>query len=134
MGIIHTVLFRRRVLVVEDSFMLAINAADVLEDAGAHVVGPVATVEQALELAASIPLDAAVYNSFLGNTRADALADFLDRQGVPSVVLSLIAACDEDPLLRAHPVIQWPFDPNHLIAALSSAVIQRRCRARLSAN
>ncbi|WP_131829461.1 hypothetical protein [Teichococcus deserti] len=91
--------------------MLAIHAADVLEEAGAQVVGPVATVSHALELATSMTLDGAVYNSLLRSTRADPLAALLDQQMVPSVVLSLTPADNEDPLLRDHSVVQWPFDP-----------------------
>ncbi|WP_159993618.1 hypothetical protein [Roseomonas sp. 18066] len=123
---IHAALFRRRILVVEDSFFLASHAADVLEEAGAQVVGPVPCIDQALELAASMPLDAAVYNCFLRSIRADRLADTLDRHGVPSVVLSLIGKDYSDPLLRDRDVIQWPFNPQHLLETVSIAIVRHR--------
>ena len=46
----------KRVLVVEDEVLLAMMLEDVFSDAGAHVVGPAATVEQAIALCAGYRL------------------------------------------------------------------------------
>ena len=44
----------RRLLVVEDEFMVAEHIAMLLEDFGCEVVGPVGTIEQALEYVAEL--------------------------------------------------------------------------------
>ncbi|TIU45472.1 MAG: response regulator, partial [Mesorhizobium sp.] len=56
----NTLLSDLKVLVVEDVFMLAQDLADQLSGAGCTVVGPVPTVQQALDQADSIALDGAV--------------------------------------------------------------------------
>ncbi|EFH09427.1 hypothetical protein ACFFMP_08355 [Pseudoroseomonas cervicalis] len=133
MSVIHAALFRRRILLAEDCFFLASYAADVLEEAGALVVGPVATLDEAIEIAGSMHIDAAVYNSFLWYRRADALAQVLDQREVPSIVLSLFSDPGNDPLLQNHLMLQWPFAPSSLIGMLSAILLQKKepCRRRL---
>ncbi|WP_419900295.1 hypothetical protein [Roseomonas sp. USHLN139] len=114
-NLIYRSLLRRRIVVVEDSFFLASHIADVLEEVGASILGPVPAFEQALKVAQSMDLDAAVFNSVLRGLRSDQLAESLGRRGVLCLVLSLTDKDDTDPLLRNHAVFQWPFDPRILV-------------------
>ncbi len=76
----------RRVLVVEDEYMIAINLADALERYGVQVVGPAASVADALGLMAAEPtLHAAVLDINLGAETAYPVADELIGRGVPFV-------------------------------------------------
>jgi CheY-like chemotaxis protein len=76
----------RRLLVVEDEYLIAADLALALDDGGAEVVGPAGSVEDALELiAAQSPLDAAVLDINLGNERAYPIADALRERGVPFI-------------------------------------------------
>ena len=77
------------VLVVEDEFLVADELGRELESHGARVVGPVATVADALAAVADeAPLDAAVLDVNLGGTPVFPVADALVARGVPFVFLT----------------------------------------------
>jgi CheY-like chemotaxis protein len=73
----------RRILVVEDEALLALDIAATLEEAGAEVVGPAGSLKAALALAGGELLSGAVVDMRLGNEEARAVADTLGRRGVP---------------------------------------------------
>jgi CheY-like chemotaxis protein len=77
----------RRILLVEDEFLIADEMAETLSDCGAEVVGPAATVEQAHDLLAShgVRLHAAVLDLNLAGKMVFPVADVLVSQGVPFV-------------------------------------------------
>lgn len=79
----------KRVLVVEGGPMMATNFAGRLRDNRVEVVGPVASVQDALALiAAGAALDAALIDVALNDGRADPIADALRERGVPVVFVS----------------------------------------------
>lgn len=59
-----------------------------LEDAGARVVGPAHTLDEALNLAAEEGLSAAVLDLRLGGRSADGVAVILTRRGIPFLFYS----------------------------------------------
>jgi CheY-like chemotaxis protein len=74
----------RRILVVEDEFLLACALADLLEDRGAEVIGPTTSVEQALGLIEDAErLDGALLDINLHGEISFAVADVLSSRGVP---------------------------------------------------
>jgi CheY-like chemotaxis protein len=74
----------RRVLVVEDEFLLADDLAQSLEENGAVVLGPVRTVSAALDLIESQPrLDAALLDVNLGREQVFPVAEALEALHVP---------------------------------------------------
>lgn len=76
----------KRVFLVEDEYMIADDMRRLLETAGAHVIGPVATVTQALKLLdATAEIDLAVLDLNLGGEKAFAIADRLRERGVSFV-------------------------------------------------
>jgi CheY-like chemotaxis protein len=77
----------RRLLVVEDEYMIAIELVRALEDLGAEVVGPAGSVEDAFSLLedAGAPLDAAVLDINLRDERVYPVAEALAARGVPFV-------------------------------------------------
>lgn len=79
----------RRVLVVEDDYILAQELKDDLERLGAEVLGPVPGVEDALALLDANPApDAAVLDLNLGGEMAFPLADVLEDRAVPFVFVT----------------------------------------------
>lgn len=73
-----------RLLLVEDEFVLALGLSDTLGDMGALVVGPVATVEDALALVERMPeIDGAILDVNLGHEVAYPVADALLARGIP---------------------------------------------------
>ena len=76
----------RRVLVVEDEYFIADEMRHVFEKAGATVLGPVPTVEAALNLLSrTSTLDGAVLDINLRGKMGYPVADALMERGVPLV-------------------------------------------------
>lgn len=75
----------RRVLVVEDEPLVALETAAVLRDLGCVVIGPAATFEEGLRLAEGGGLDAAVLDVNLLGVTSFPIADLLARRRVPVI-------------------------------------------------
>ncbi|WP_349367415.1 HWE histidine kinase domain-containing protein [Salinarimonas sp.] len=73
----------RRVLVVEDQALIAMEVQDELEAAGLSVVGPVGRLDKALAAAENEAVDAALIDVDLDGERSWPVADLLARRGVP---------------------------------------------------
>ncbi|HEY8613032.1 MAG TPA: response regulator [Roseomonas sp.] len=79
----------RRILVVEDEYMIADDLRRALEEESGEVIGPVPKVADALKLlAAEEAPDGAVLDVNLGGEMVFALADLLRERGVPFVFLT----------------------------------------------
>ena len=76
----------RHILVAEDEYFLADELHSVLEDAGAEMLGPVASVEGGLRILkeSTVP-DAASLDVNLGGETVYPLADALIARGVPFI-------------------------------------------------
>lgn len=73
----------RKVLVVEDDFMIADSMAELLRDEGVEVIGPVASVRKSLELiAATLHIDAAIIDVNLRGEFSYDVADELLARGI----------------------------------------------------
>jgi len=75
-----------RVLVVEDEYYLADDLSRSLREAGAQVVGPASSVEQAQRLASGGGFDCAVVDMNLHGEFAFAFAEKLEGESVPFIV------------------------------------------------
>lgn len=76
----------RRVLVAEDEYLIAFDLRDALVRAGAEVLGPVPTVEDAAALLdGETQIDAAVLDVNLRGDMIFAVADALQERGIPVV-------------------------------------------------
>lgn len=75
----------KRILVVEDEFVVAAMAEDMLTELGATVVGPAGTIGQGLRLAETDLIDAAVLDVNMDGERADPVARVLQARSIPVV-------------------------------------------------
>ncbi|WP_431028447.1 response regulator [Rhizobium herbae] len=75
----------KRVLIVEDEYFLADETRRKLIQLNALVVGPVATVEEALDLIESEVIDAAILDIHLGEELVFPVAERLDELNIPFV-------------------------------------------------
>jgi two-component SAPR family response regulator len=78
----------RRILVVEDEYLLALSICDEIEDHNGVVLGPVTTLEQGLTALRDMEPDACIVNINLGPDKVYELADRLMEQGVPFIFAS----------------------------------------------
>jgi CheY-like chemotaxis protein len=107
--------------VVEDEVIVAMQLEDLLNDMGCAVVGPACRIEEALELAGAETLDAAVLDVNLNGRSVCPVAERLVGRGVPVVYATGYgkAGCRD---LPAGPVLQKPYLPSDLVAALAAAL------------
>lgn len=76
----------RRLLVVEDEYLLAVDLVSALEDQGAQVIGPAPSVDAALDIIdGGEPLDGAVLDLNLQGEMAFPVADALLDREIPFV-------------------------------------------------
>jgi CheY-like chemotaxis protein len=109
----------RRILIVEDEALVAMLVEDALLDAGAEVVGPVATVAEAMSLLDTAAPDAAVLDLNLAGETSTPVADVLASRGVPFVVATGYGAEGLPPGHASVPVLAKPYDPDELTSTLA---------------
>ncbi|MGP7794704.1 response regulator [Sphingomonas sp. CLY1604] len=111
----------KRVLVVEDEWLLAEHLRNVVEDAGGTAIGPVATVQAALTLLDGLaePPDAATLNVRLADDLSYPVADRLAADGVPFAFITANRAEDLPERFRACPAIAKPFRDAEVAALLN---------------
>lgn len=85
----------RRVLVVEDEMLLALDLEEGLNDAGCDVVGPAGNLRTALALARSETIDAAILDVNLGGESVFPVAQALAARRVPFLFATAYAGADE---------------------------------------
>ena len=116
----------RRVLVVEDEFMIALDIDRILETAGAKTVLSANRVEEALQiLSESGAIDAAVLDLKLDKDSTLPIAERLQAMGIPFVFLTGSPESAQTRGFPRAPVVAKPFDSAMLIAGLSLALTRR---------
>lgn len=110
---------RRRVLVVEDEPLIAMEFAEVLEDAGFEIVGPASSAGEALALLEQSGCDAAVLDVNLGGETSESVARALVETGASFVVVSGYVREQLPPVLRDAPLIGKPLRPEALVAEVT---------------
>jgi CheY-like chemotaxis protein len=120
-------LHRRRLLVVEDEYMIAFDLARSLEELGAEVIGPAPTVREALHLIASDTgaLDGAVLDINLNGERAYAVAEALASRQVPFVFTTGYDAVVIPAAYAAVPRLNKPVDKAELSRLLTRSWARR---------
>jgi PAS domain S-box-containing protein len=103
-----------RVLVVEDTVYAALAVQDLLTRLNCEVVGPVATLEKAIELASREPLNGALLDINLAGEEVYPASEALRRRGIPFIFLT---GYDRDILpdeYRDRPCLEKPVDVGRL--------------------
>ncbi|MGZ9102885.1 MAG: response regulator [Rhodoplanes sp.] len=114
----------RRILVVEDEFMVADYIVLTLEDLGYEVVGPVPTISEATAAIASAKLDAVLLDANLDGTSSAPIAAELARSRIPFVVVTgyINNFTGDNAALQDAPRLHKPFTPAELAAVLSNMI------------
>jgi PAS domain S-box-containing protein len=111
-----------RVLIVEDESLLALELCDALTELGWDVVGPAASVEEALKLLDGAgPIDIAVLDVNLGGSLVFPLAERLRDGNVPFVFCTGYEQVGDSDLYRRYPIVRKPVNINHLSEELRRA-------------
>ena len=107
----------RRILIVEDEALVSLMLADVLESAGAVVVGPVSTVKAALDLLGAEAIDCAILDIKLGDGISVPVAEALAALGIRFVIAT---GSDTVPAgYNGAPVLHKVFLPEEVIERMA---------------
>ena len=113
----------RRVLLVEDESLVAMLLETILEDMGCVPVGPAATVEDGLAMAAGPEhLDAALLDVNVAGHQIFPVAEALQARGVPFVFSTGYGEGGLPDVWRGHPTVQKPFTEAAIRDALMKAM------------
>ena len=115
----HLPLLKRTYLLVEDEYFAASELMTCLEKAGARVLGPVAHLEQALEISSQLHIiDAAILDINLHSEMVYPFVDDLLARNIAAVFVSGYSLADIPQQYRALPLFQKPVDNAALVAGL----------------
>jgi DNA-binding response OmpR family regulator len=106
------------ILVVEDEALIGLDLTMTLEEAGAIVVGPIATVAAALSVVETSRLSAAILDVRLGAEEVGPVAAVLAAKGVPFLFHTGHGNSKELTSWRDRPIVQKPASPEMVLAAL----------------
>jgi CheY-like chemotaxis protein len=113
----------RRVLVVEDEFLLAMELEGLLSGRGCEVLGPASTVQQALAVLRDHQPEVVVLDVNLKGQRATPVAAALHDRGVPFVVITGYSEAQlSEPELREAPRLDKPISCRALCRAMARAL------------
>jgi CheY-like chemotaxis protein len=107
-----------RILVVEDDFLTAVEIARILREAGSEIVGPVGSLEGALNLATGGVFDAAVLDINLDGHRVYDVAGILCLRRIPFLFVTGYRLESLPEAFFNVPVMTKPFDPDALVGAV----------------
>jgi len=110
----------RRVLVLEDEFLIALETEHLIESCGCVVVGPVSSVAGGIAAVQQTELDGAVLDINVRDERVWPVAELLDHQGIPFVLASGYDLAEVPPQFRDRPLLRKPLMLNDLRLALDS--------------
>lgn len=120
-------LSERRILIVEDEYLLAEDLQGELTDAGAVVVGMASNVTDALEIISSEgELDAAVLDVNLGGTPVFPVADRLLDKGIPFVLTTGYDASAIPQRFRDVLRCEKPFHVKAVVRSIEQAIVSSR--------
>ena len=117
----------RRILIVEDEYLIAMDLALGLGDLGAEIIGPAASVAEALELVESVgdALDGAVLDVNLRDERVYPVADALTALGVQFIFASGYDAGLMPPAYAGVPRCGKPIDRSMIARFLSQGDVAK---------
>jgi DNA-binding response OmpR family regulator len=118
---------RCRVLIVEDEAMIAMLVEDMVLDFGSEVVGPAAKMDDAISLAQSTELDAAILDVNVGGTVIFPVADILSERGIPFIFATGYGSTGLPPRFRRHPTLPKPFSYQSLAEVLRDVLANQPC-------
>jgi CheY-like chemotaxis protein len=110
----------RRILVIEDSPVVAPFTVDVLGDLGCLVVGPAPNMAAARELLDGEEFDAAILDVHIRGERVFPLCDLLVAKGVPFVLTSGYADWQMPEKWQDRPRLQKPYTIDQVEEALNA--------------
>ena len=115
----------KKVLVVEDEAITALMIQFALLDEGADVIGPAATVQEALALLEQHVPDVATLDLNLAGEMSTKVANALDALHVPFLLASAYGDRSHVQLPSAAGMVEKPYSSRNFIAAVVAVLAKR---------
>ena len=109
----------RRVLVIEDEPLVALELVSILEEAGAEIIGPAATADAAIETIRATRSDAALLDGNLQGSSVESVAETLTSHELPFLFVTGYGREHLPDGFRHIAVIGKPFDRTQLVATVA---------------
>src|SRR6187455_3505704 len=104
----------RRILVVEDEFLIRMLLEDMLTDLGYELVGVAGRVDEASELAKTKDFDLAILDVNLDGHDVYPVADLIGKRGLPFMFVTGYGGRGLPDTYRDRPTLQKPFQLDEL--------------------
>jgi DNA-binding LytR/AlgR family response regulator len=114
----------RRILVIDDDFLVAMVVVGFLEEAGAEIHGPIGQADEAIAFikANGTAIDGAVLDVNLHGSNSYPVADALAERGIGFVFATGYGADAVDGDYQKYPRCEKPFNEVSLIGTLAKAI------------
>src|SRR4051812_18289374 len=113
----------RRILVVEDEYLIAMDVARSLERKGATILGPAGSLADAMPLASrESDIACAVLDINLRNETVFPVADILLERGIPFIFATGYEASVVPQRHKGRPLIEKPLDTEYLVQLVLNMV------------
>jgi DNA-binding response OmpR family regulator len=109
----------KRVLIVEDNFLIAQELRAVMREAGCAACGTAPSSAAALKLLRDDRPDGVLLDVGLGDSDASPIAQALAARGVPFVVVTAYEPEQLPPVLRGRPCLSKPYSAESLVSLAS---------------
>ena len=115
----------KRVLVVEDEPLVAIDVVDILEQAEAVPIGPASNAEAALTMIENENLDAALLDANLGGKPVDEIAAALTRRNIPFAFVTGYGRANLPQAFRSAALVSKPFSAASILEVIGNIAVRR---------
>ena len=110
----------RRILIVEDEALIALELQDALLDRGATVIGPAGSPSAALAEIERSDIDGALLDIKLGEENVAAIAAALEKLDVPMIFVTAYSDARLPKGFEQRPLVQKPYDRQRLLNLIAS--------------
>lgn len=119
----------KRVLIVEDELLVALSLEDTLRALGCEVIGPVATLSEALRLAGEVEADVAILDVNLRGEQVFPAAEILASRAIPLIFCSgFVGAAPLPPCFGEALQVPKPYTDRVIAGALRNLVAGQQAR------
>jgi DNA-binding NarL/FixJ family response regulator len=116
---------RPRVLIVEDNPLISMDLEDILGSFGCEIVGPLATVQEALLVIEKNRIDFAVVDYVLEDGNAAPLAKILIDKAIPFAICTGSAGDEISSVFPNTPILGKPYNPEDVSLVVNSLIASR---------
>ena len=113
----------RRILIVEDELLVAMEVEDLLQDHGCDILQTASTVSDALKRIKEGRPELVILDRNLDGERTSPVAEELNRLGTPFIVMTgYVSGVADEPSMRDAPCLRKPWAAADLVDRMTQAL------------